>query len=159
MYTYTLCFITQGSKVLMLNRFFKPNMGRWNGIGGKLEAGETAEQCVLREVWEEAGIKLEKVELTGTVTWTIAEETSGMYVFMAELEADAHYAAPVAVEEGILDWKELVWILNPDNSGIADNIQHFLPMMLAGERCEHSYILNEKEEVTGYSKQPVAVWA
>ena len=32
------------------------HQGKWNGLGGKLEPGETPEQCVIREVAEESGL-------------------------------------------------------------------------------------------------------
>ncbi len=36
MYKYTICFIRKGNKILLLNRNKKPNMGMWNGVGGKI---------------------------------------------------------------------------------------------------------------------------
>jgi hypothetical protein len=38
---YTLCFLTRGDQVLMLHRRRPPNQGLWNGVGGRLEPGET----------------------------------------------------------------------------------------------------------------------
>ena len=54
----TLCYLEQDGKYLMLYRNKKkqdPNAGKWIGVGGKLEAGETPEECVVREVREETG--------------------------------------------------------------------------------------------------------
>jgi NADH pyrophosphatase NudC (nudix superfamily) len=39
----------------------KPNdihEGKWNGLGGKFEAGETPEECVIREILEESGLSV-----------------------------------------------------------------------------------------------------
>ncbi len=52
---YTLCFLTRGDSVLMLHRQKPPNLGFWNGVGGRLEQGETPRACMLREVREETG--------------------------------------------------------------------------------------------------------
>lgn len=157
MYKYTLCFIKRGNNILMLNRYFKPIMGRWNGIGGKLEVGETPEQCVLRETFEETGISLGHTKFVGTVTWITDKGSSGMYVFISEVATDFHYVTPITVEEGILDWKELEWVLSPDNLGIANNIQEFLPSMLSGELLDHKYTFNDKEEILEYSKRPITI--
>ena len=57
----TLCYVKQNGKTLMLHRVKKANdihAGKWNGLGGKLEAGESPEQCVIREVREEAGLEI-----------------------------------------------------------------------------------------------------
>jgi 8-oxo-dGTP diphosphatase len=45
---YTLCFLTREDRVLMLRRRRAPNQGLWNGVGGKIEAGETPRDRVLR---------------------------------------------------------------------------------------------------------------
>lgn len=55
----TLCYIEKDGKYLMLYRNKKKNdasEGKWIGIGGKLEPGETADECILREVYEETGL-------------------------------------------------------------------------------------------------------
>lgn len=53
----------------MLNREKAPIMGVWNGIGGKNEVGETADEGAIREVFEETGFKVNqyysKVSLHG----------------------------------------------------------------------------------------------
>ena len=57
----TLCYLKKNDHILMLYRNKKENdpcQGKWVGIGGKFEAGEDAEQCLLREVYEETGLKL-----------------------------------------------------------------------------------------------------
>ena len=57
----TLCYIEHDGKYLMLYRNKKKNDvngGKYVGVGGKFEKGETADECVLREVFEETGITL-----------------------------------------------------------------------------------------------------
>ncbi|GIP39369.1 7,8-dihydro-8-oxoguanine triphosphatase [Paenibacillus sp. J31TS4] len=156
MYRFTICFIRRGDELLLLNRVKAPQMGRWNGIGGKFEPGETPEACVIREVWEEAGILLEEPSLAGTVTWVTPGETSGMYVFVSELRPETDYPAPRAVAEGIIAWKPLDWALDPGNEGMAENIRDFLPCMLAGECWDHRYRFDEQNRMIGYSRLPLA---
>ncbi|MCP8967110.1 NUDIX hydrolase [Ectobacillus ponti] len=138
MHKYTICFIQRGNDVLLLNRSYSPNMGLWNGVGGKLDAGETPEQGILREVMEETGILLSAVSYRGTVTWkSDHEDWGGMYMYTAQMP-DIPYVTPQGAEEGILDWKPIAWVLDPENDGVVSNIRHFLPHALAGRVMEHT---------------------
>jgi 8-oxo-dGTP diphosphatase len=65
----TLCYVKGGGKTLMIHRVKKENdihEGKWNGLGGKLQPGETPEECVIREVFEESGLKIHQPELRGS---------------------------------------------------------------------------------------------
>ena len=68
----TLCYVKNGNKTLMLHRIKKENdihEGKWNGLGGKMEAGETPEECVIREVREESGLQIQNPALRGVLTF------------------------------------------------------------------------------------------
>ncbi|MGM5483140.1 MAG: NUDIX hydrolase [Nanobdellota archaeon] len=68
----TLCYIKYKGKTLMLHRVKKENdmhEGKWNGLGGKFEAGETPEECVIREIREECGLILKNPVLKGIITF------------------------------------------------------------------------------------------
>lgn len=39
--------------------------GKWNGLGGKFEAGETPEDCIIREVYEESGLTIRNPRMCG----------------------------------------------------------------------------------------------
>jgi 8-oxo-dGTP diphosphatase len=127
---YTLCFVFHRDQVLLLNRQLPPNMGLWNGLGGKVEAGESPEASVRREVWEEAGIALKEVRFAGIVTWQVDSRERGMYVFIANLPHTDSPLTPSDTEEGILAWKQVEWVLHPKNVGVVSHIPHFLPVML-----------------------------
>ncbi len=122
----------------MLNRVKAPNKGLWNGVGGKLEPDETPEQSVIREVMEETGMRIVTPKYTGVVSWDVEGiEKGGMHVFITQLEPHTEYPTPLKMDEGILEWKELEWVLAEDNMGVVSNIRHFLPeMMYTGEPLE-----------------------
>ena len=132
---YTICFIKRGNDILMLNRKSAPEMGVWNGVGGKLEPGEPPLEGVLREVYEETGIELETATEKGTVTWQADEQDNGgMYAYLAEVPENFTYVTPKATDEGILDWKPLDWLLHSENQGVAEHVKRFLPIMLRDDR-------------------------
>ena len=55
----TLCYLERGGQYLMLHRVKKQNDAshdKWIGVGGKCEADESPDECMLREVKEETGL-------------------------------------------------------------------------------------------------------
>lgn len=149
MLKYTICFIRKGTQILMLNRNKSPNMGLWNGVGGKIEEGELPEDSVKREIMEETGICIEEVMYTGNVTWSSVNGDGGMYVFLAEVVSDDRNF-PISTREGLLEWKEIDWILDENNRGIVSNIHQFLPKMMEGiDNVEHHFVY-ENSRVVDY---------
>ena len=68
----TLCYVLQDDKVLMLHRVKKKNdlnQDKWIGIGGKFEGDESPDECLLREAYEETGLKLTSWRCRGVVTF------------------------------------------------------------------------------------------
>jgi 8-oxo-dGTP diphosphatase len=151
MLKYTICFIKKDNEILLLNRNKKPNMGLWNGVGGKIEINESAYEGVIRETLEETGITLEEVVFAGNVIWKSSNGESGMHVFLADFPKGRSIHTPVKEVEGLLDWKEIDWILDPDNRGVVSNISLFLPKMLIGELgLEHKFIY-KNGQIVDYS--------
>ncbi len=56
--------------------------GKWNGLGGKFEPGETPEECVVREVKEESGLLIKNPSLRGLVTFPMFDGKKDWYVFL-----------------------------------------------------------------------------
>lgn len=71
--SFTLGFIRckENNKVLMLNRNKAPWMGKWNGVGGKINPNETPLDCMVREAQEETGLMLQHFQPRGILTWEI----------------------------------------------------------------------------------------
>jgi len=83
----TLCYIEKDDAYLMLHRVKKvndENHDKWIGVGGKFEAGESPEDCLLREVKEETGLTLTDYRYRGLVTFVSDEwGTEYMHLFTA----------------------------------------------------------------------------
>ena len=68
----TLCYIDNGNSYLMLHRVKKEHdasHGKWIGVGGKCEADESPDECMLREVSEETGLEITRWQYRGIVTF------------------------------------------------------------------------------------------
>ena len=103
----TLCYIRQGGKMLMLYRNKKKNdlnEGKWVGVGGKLEDGETPDEALVREVKEETGLTLTKWKLHGVVTF-VSDTWDNEYMFLyTGLAFEGELTGGCA--EGTLAWVE-----------------------------------------------------
>lgn len=100
----TLCYIEKDNKYLMLHRTKKKNdinKDKWLGIGGKFEEGESPEECIVREVMEETGLKLNSYKLRTIVTYVSTNwKTEYMYVFTSnDFEGEL-----IECNEGDLQW-------------------------------------------------------
>lgn len=63
----TLCYVEKDGQYLMLHRTKKKediSQGKWIGIGGHVEPGESPQDCVLREVLEETGLVMKRFLLS-----------------------------------------------------------------------------------------------
>ncbi|MCX5971352.1 MAG: 8-oxo-dGTP diphosphatase [Coprothermobacterota bacterium] len=81
----TLCYLQRGGKTLMLHRIKKSrdiHAGKWNGLGGKMEPGETPEECVIREVREESGLTIVSPRLRGFLTFPSFAQEEDWYAFV-----------------------------------------------------------------------------
>src|SRR5918912_4584770 len=54
-------------RLLLVRRVHEPGRGRWSVPGGRVEAGETDADAVIREVAEETGLVVEIIQLLGNV--------------------------------------------------------------------------------------------
>ena len=108
----TLCYIEKDDRYLMLYRNRKDqdeNKGKWIGVGGKLEEGESPEECLIREVAEETGLILTGYKRRGLITFVSDEwGTEYMHLFLGTAYEG---------ELGECDEGELKWI---DKSDVMD---------------------------------------
>lgn len=102
----TLCYIEKEDSYLMLHRIKKENdinKDKWVGVGGHFEAGESPEECLLREVYEETGLTLVSWRLRGVITFsTDVYETEYMFLYTA----DRYTGSLTECSEGTLEWVE-----------------------------------------------------
>lgn len=156
MYKYTICFIRRKHQLLMLNRSFAPVMGLWHGVGGKIETGETPYESVIREICEETGIALSHVQNRGIVSWDAEGKPGGMYAYIAVVPDNYMYLTPRNTDEGILDWKDISWVLDPNNYGVAAHVSRFLPTMLDDDQpYDHQCVIRDRRLVD-YRPVPLA---
>ena len=101
----TLAYVRRDDCTLMMHRNKKAadmHEGKWNGLGGKFEAGETPEACLQREVYEESGLHVKQAHLKGFITFPDFDGADDWYTFVylvtdfsgtlkASAEGDLHW--------------------------------------------------------------------
>jgi len=149
----TLCYVEQDGKYLMLCRNKKKqdlNAGKWIGVGGKFEPGETAEECLLREVWEETGLTLTEYAFRGRIfflsdTWE--DEIMYLYTatgFQGELITDC--------PEGELKWipKDEIFSLN-----LWEGDKYFLWELLKGTKEMEMELSYHGDDLVSATNRPI----
>jgi 8-oxo-dGTP diphosphatase len=82
----TLCFVTSGDEVLLLKGAPHKTVwpGKYNGLGGHVERGESVQAAAEREIHEESGLRVVDLRLRGVITIETGEPTGiALYVFTA----------------------------------------------------------------------------
>ena len=149
----TLCYIKKEHDWLLLYRNKKPhdpNAGKWIGIGGRIEEGETPDECNRREVLEETGIELRSAHFHGVISFRSDEwEDEDMYLYSADLQSDA--VNPETANQSVGDdGCEAVSLPDCDEGDlawIAESELFDLPMW-EGDRLFLQQIIEGRDEIT-----------
>lgn len=128
----TLCYIENDrGEYLMLHRTKKKNdqnEGKWIGVGGKFEAGESPEECMLRETREETGLTLTSYRFRGIVTF-LSDQGENEYMHL--FTADKYEGTLCSCSEG-----ELAWVPKKDlfDLNLWEGDRIFLQELIRSER-------------------------
>jgi 8-oxo-dGTP diphosphatase len=118
-----------GRQVLLIHRNRRPedaHLGKYNGLGGKLEAGEDVVTGLRREVREEAGLECDLLTLRGTVSWPgFGKQGEDWFGFIFRI--DRWNGTPRTENpEGTLEWVPVADILKLP---LWEGDRHFLPLV------------------------------
>jgi 8-oxo-dGTP diphosphatase len=133
----TLVFLTRGDDVLLLKGAPHKRLwaGKYNGVGGHLEPGESPHSSALREVREETGLTVDMLELRAVIHVTLPQPPGVvLFVFVGE----APDGDPRASEEGTP-----VWIASDALSGLplVEDLPELLPRLLSPSPSEPRPVL------------------
>jgi 8-oxo-dGTP diphosphatase len=122
-------FTPDGARVLLVHRNRRPgdaHLGKYNGLGGKLERDEDVVSCLRREVREESGLECEALELRGTVSWPGfgkgGEDWFG-FIFRVTRWSGTPFRENA---DGPLEWVEVGRVLELP---LWEGDRHFLPLV------------------------------
>lgn len=123
----TLCYLRSQGKVLLIRKARGFGEGKLNAPGGQLRDGETPEECVVREVREETGLRVSNPRRHGVLYFYFGQTVEPdwvVYVFSSR-KFDGQVVQGM---EGTLHWVEEARL--PYDEMWADD-RHWVPLMLA----------------------------
>jgi 8-oxo-dGTP diphosphatase len=128
---------SDSKEVLLVYRDRRPvdaHLGKYNGLGGKLEPREDVVACLRREVREESGLECEELLLRGTVSWPGFGKT-GEDWFGFIFRIDRYSGTPWSENsDGPLVWVKVERVLDLP---LWEGDRHFLPLVFANGRQFH----------------------
>ncbi|OGI21553.1 MAG: hypothetical protein A2808_00760 [Candidatus Moranbacteria bacterium RIFCSPHIGHO2_01_FULL_55_24] len=139
----TLCLAVKDGKVLLGMKKRGFGAGRWNGFGGKVEAGETIEAAARRETEEECGIVIAEMEKVGIHEFEFDAER-GKILEVHVFRVDAWDGEPVETEEMRPEWFSFSDI--PYGTMWPDDI-YWLPLFLAGKKFRTRFLFGAEDAV------------
>jgi 8-oxo-dGTP pyrophosphatase MutT (NUDIX family) len=147
----TILFLRQQGRLLLAMKKRGFGAGKWNGVGGKVDPGESITEGAIRECQEEIGVTPINPQLVGTIQFFEPNDASfyhNCHVFVA----DTWEGEPVESEEMRPQWYDIGDI--PYEHMWADD-ELWLPLLLAGKHFEATIWVDDTR-VTKHSIKEVA---
>ena len=104
----TICHLEKDGKMLFLHRNKKENdmhEGKWVGIGGKFEKGESPEECVIREFLEETGLSISNPKMHGVIIFPDFFQGEDWMTFV--FSCNDYTGEMIDSPEGTLKWVDI----------------------------------------------------
>ena len=148
----TLLFLRRDAEVLLAMKLRGFGAGRWNGVGGKLEEGESLEQGLVREAREEVGVIPTRYEKVADLTFDEYFKGEPALMHVHVYVATKWDGVPTKSEEMDPKWFEISKI--PYETMWADD-PYWLPQVLDGEKVVADFVLDENDAIQKVSVQTV----
>jgi 8-oxo-dGTP diphosphatase len=143
---------SDGSEILMIHRNKRPDdlhFGKYNGLGGRLEANEDIASGMRREILEESGLMAESMALRGTISWPgFGKKGEDWFGFIFRIES-WHGETSTGNHEGTLEWVPLTSL---STLSLWPSDRLFLPMVFDDDpRPFHGYMPYHNGEMVSWS--------
>lgn len=139
MFYATLCEIIKDGKILLKKANRGVSKGKWNGLGGKIEVGESVLENLIREVREEAGIEIDNPIYHGKIKFFQGNRDK-LFGIVYIFSANSFKGKIRESDEGELRWFSLNKI--PFYEMWQDD-SIWLPLVIEGKRFSADFLFDE----------------
>ncbi len=139
MHRWTLCMIVRDDEILLKLAARGISKGKWTGLGGVIEPGETPEEGIVREVYEESGLRVKRMRKAGSIKFYKGSRENALglgHLFLV----DGFSGRAKGTAEGELKWFkknrlpfERMW----------DDDKYWLLMMLEGNEAKIEFVYDK----------------
>jgi len=152
----TLCFLMRGDPPAEVLLGFKKTgfgAGKYTGVGGKVEAGETIARAAVRELEEETGVRVteQDIQYVGRLTFLFPAKPAW--------SQEVHVFRAAAWEGEAVEISEIkpVWfgVNQLPYEQMWQDAPHWLPGILAGERIRMRFVFEDDNETVREVHQEV----
>jgi 8-oxo-dGTP diphosphatase len=142
----TLCHIIDGNRILLKRANRGISKGKWNAPGGNIDEGESAEECAMREVLEETGLRVRNLFCHGTIVFHFGENDPRVVVpLFSTKDFDGSI---IPSEEGDVRWFDFDELPLGD---MWDDDNYWLDLMIRRRRFDADFYFGEDKKVARYS--------
>lgn len=144
----TLCFMIRDGRILLGEKKVGFGMGKFNGFGGKVKAGEEIEKAAVREIKEECGLRASGLKKVGILHFSLPQR-------MPARQLEVHVFSVNKFEGEVLESREMrpEWFalgaipyerMWPDD-------RHWLPLFLKGKKFRGTFALGNNDVILSQS--------
>lgn len=139
----TLCLAYEHPYILLAMKKRRFGAGRWNGYGGKVEEKESVEESAIREIKEESGIKVSRLEKMGIIDFEFQENPGDIlevhFFHILDYKGEA-----IETEEMRPKWFDIENL--PYNEMWPDD-RYWMPIFLRGEKFKGKIYFKDKNTI------------
>ncbi len=140
----TLLFLHKDDQILLAMKKRGFGEGRWNGVGGKVDAGETVEQALVRECQEEIGVTPTAFTKVAELDFSNDSTTDPWRQFVHVYACSKWEGEPTESEEMAPKWYNITALPYAE---MWQDDQLWLPFVLRSKLVEADFTFGEHDEM------------
>lgn len=147
----TLLFLRKDNQILLAMKKRGFGAGRWNGVGGKLEAGETIEEALIRETEEEIGVTPTSFYPVAELDFIQDSDIEPWHMYVYAYIADSWNGEPKESEEMAPSWFDIQTIPYED---MWQDDKYWLPLVIEGKTVRGTFTFDLNDNLLTHTVTP-----